>query len=279
MLYQRLLKFLLAILVLVPLTSKASHVPGGNITYQNIGPNTFVITLTLFEDCGTAFTSNLPETIDITNNCGLSFSSTISLPNIIFQQEVSQLCSASLPASECNGGTLPGVYMHVWQDTITLPGPCDSWVFSYSSCCRNSSNNLTGTSSDYYWESVLNSNTAPTNTSPQITSQPIPYYCVNQPVVYNFGVYEPDGDSLVYSLINALTGSGSSAPYQAGYSGASPINGINIDPSTGEITFTPNMVGNFVVAVLIEEFDANGNLVGSIIQDFQFEIIKIYHLI
>lgn len=275
MLIQRLLKFLLATLVLFPLNSKASHVPGGNITYENIGPNTFVITLTLFEDCGTAFTSNLPETIDITNNCGLSFSSTISLPNIIFQQEVSQLCSASLPASECNGGSLPGVYMHVWQDTITLPGPCDSWIFSYSSCCRNSSNNLNGTSSDYYWESVLNSNTAPSNTSPQITSQPIPYYCVNQPVVYNFGVYEPDGDSLVYSLINALTGSGTSAPYQAGYTGTSPINGINIDPSTGEITFTPNMVGNFVVAVLIEEFDTNGNLVGSIIQDFQFEIVNV----
>ena len=38
----------------------------------------------------------------------------------------------------------------------------------------------------------------------------------------------------------------------------------------GDIT---HVITHDVVAVLIEEFDANGNLVGSIIQDFQFEII------
>ena len=129
--------------------------------------------------------------------------------------------------------------MHVWQDTITLPGTCDSWTFAFEDCCRNSSNNLTGTGNDYYWETVLNSNTSPSNSSPVITSQPIPYYCINQPVIYNFGVYEPDGDSLHYSLINAMTGPTTTAPYQGGFSGAVPIPGININPNTGEITFTP----------------------------------------
>ena len=269
-------KFLIsAIIVLAMVFSvKASHVPGGNITYQCVGPNTYVITLTLFEDCGTAFETNGPEPITISNDCGYSFTSPYNLTNIAFQTEVSQLCDLSLPLSECNGGSLPGVYMHVWQDTITLPGPCDSWTFSYSSCCRNQSNNLTGTGNNYYWESVLNSTTAPCNTSPIITSQPIPYYCVNQPVVYNFGAYEPDGHTLVYSLINALTGAGMSAPYNGGFSGPLPIPGVTIDPNTGEIQFTPTATGNYVFTVLIEEFDAAGNLVGSIIQDFQFEIIS-----
>ena len=264
-----------AIIVLAMVFSvKASHVPGGNITYQCVGPNTYVVTLTLFEDCGTAFETNGPEPITISNDCGYSFTSPYNLTNIAFQTEVSQLCDLSLPLSECNGGSLPGVYMHVWQDTITLPGPCDSWTFSYSSCCRNQSNNLTGTGNNYYWESVLNSTTEPCNTSPIITSQPIPYYCVNQPVVYNFGAYEPDGHTLVYSLINALTGAGMSAPYNGGFSGPLPIPGVTIDPNTGEIQFTPTATGNYVFTVLIEEFDAAGNLVGSIIQDFQFEIIS-----
>ena len=77
----------------------------------------------------------------------------------------------------------------------------------------------------------------------------------------------------MYSLVSALDDPGLPVPYQGGYSGASPINGININPSTGEITFTPTIQGNFVVVVLIEEFDSNGNLVGSVMQDFQFEII------
>ena len=109
--------------------------------------------------------------------------------------------------------------------------------------------------------------------SPIITASPIPYNCLNQPVVYNFGVYEPDGDSLHYSLVGALDDPGLPVPYQGGYSGASPINGINIDPNTGEITFTPTIQGNFVVVVLIQEYDSSGNLVGSVMQDFQFEII------
>jgi gliding motility-associated-like protein len=252
---------------------RATHVPGGNITYENIGPNTFVITLTVFEDCGTAFMGSTPQTVMVSNNCGLS-SPNINLPNVVFQDEVSQLCLQMIGQSECNGGGFPGVYMHVWRDTITLPGGCDSWVFAWDGCCRNTSVNASGGSNNYYWETVLNSVTAPTNSSPVITSQPIPYNCNNQPVVYNFGVYEPDGDSLHYSLISAMTGPNGNVPYNAGYSGASPINGININPVTGEITFTPTILGNFVVAVLIEEFDSNGNLVGSIIQDFQFEIIS-----
>ena len=177
--------------------------------------------------------------------------------------------------SECNGGGFPGVYMHVWRDTITLPGGCDSWVFSWDGCCRNTSVNASGISNNYYVETVLNSLTAPTNSSPVHFA--ILFHLIvtiSQLVVYNFGVYEPDGDSLHYSLISAMTGPNGNVPYNAGYSGASPINGINIDPVTGEITFTPTINGNFVVVVLIEEFDSNGNLVGSIIQDFQFEIIS-----
>ena len=261
-------------LLLVCFTSiKASHVPGGNITYECIGPNTYVVTLTVFEDCGTAFIGNMPESISVTNTCGLTFSTNISLPIVTYQQEISQLCLPMLGQSECNGGGFPGVYMHIWRDTITLPGPCDSWIFSYDDCCRNASQNLVGTGNDYYFETVLNSNTASCNSSPIITASPIPYNCLNQPVVYNFGVYEPDGDSLVYSLVSALDDPGLPVPYQGGYSGASPINGININPNTGEITFTPTIQGNFVVVVLIQEYDANGNLVGSVMQDFQFEII------
>lgn len=266
--------YLLLIFVFNLSYSWASHVPGGNITYEYVGNNQYVVTLTLYEDCATAFESNGNQTISIANDCGYASLTTASLPNIIYQQEVSQLCSSQIGQSECNGGTLPGVYMHVWQDTITLPGNCDSWVFSYSSCCRNTSSNLVGSSDNYYWEAVLNSNTAPTNTAPTITTQPIPYVCVNQNVTYSLGAYEPDGNTLVYSLIDAETSSTGIVTYQTGFSGANPIPGITLDPSTGQIQFTPTSVGNYVVAVLIEEYDANGNLVGSMMQDFQFEVIS-----
>ena len=73
----------------------SSHVPGGNVTYQCVGPNTYVVTLTLYEDCGTAFQSNTNMSIHIDDDCGYNLPIQ-SLPNIIFQQEISQLCSGKV---------------------------------------------------------------------------------------------------------------------------------------------------------------------------------------
>lgn len=146
------MKKLLALFALIgfSLSTFASHVPGGNITYECLGNNQYLITLTLFEDCGTAFETNADESISIANDCGITGLTTASLTNTVFQQEVSQLCIGQIGQSECNGGTLPGVYMHQWQGIVTLPADCDSWVFSYSSCCRNTSTNAASSSDNYY---------------------------------------------------------------------------------------------------------------------------------
>lgn len=253
-------------------TAKASHVPGGNITYECLGGNTFLVTLTLYEDCGTAFISFGSETITATNDCGLPNQS-IVCNQIVFQQEISQLCPADASNSECfPTGFLPGVYMHKYQGTVTLPGTCDAWHFAFSDCCRNFANNSSA-SDDYYFQADLYSSTAPCNNSAQLTAQPIPYVCAGQPVNYGFGATDPDGDSLVYSLVNALRAAGTSITYTVGFSGAAPIPGITIDPATGILNFTTSVTGNYIVAVLIQEYNAAGQLTGTITQDFQFEVI------
>lgn len=271
-----MLRYLFILLVsIVPFSSFfASHVPGANITYECLGNDQYLVTLTLFEDCGTAFIANTPENITITNDCGITGLTSATLNNTIFQQEVSQLCASQLPFSECSGGAMPGIYMHQWQGVVTLPGNCDSWQFSYSNCCRNASTNTVGTGNNYYFESTLNNLDAVCNSSPTVTTQMIPYICVNQPLVYNLGIYEPDGNILNYSLVSAAVSTTASVPYQPGYTGTSPIPGITINGATGDLSFTPTQVGNFVVVVLVEEFDNNGNQVGSLVQDFQFEVIN-----
>lgn len=256
-------------LVFTSFLAYGSHVPGGNITYQCLGNNQFQITLTLYEDCGTAFASASDETIDITSDCGHNL--TLDLTNTVYQQNISQLCPSSMGQSECNGGNLPGVYMHQWQGIITLPAQCDSWRFSFDDCCRNSSSNLVGSSSDYYFYADLNNLDSPCNSSPSITAPPIPYYCVNQPVCYNLGITEADGDSLVYTLVSALDNANTPVVYQNGFSGVQPIAGITIDPVTGLINFVPTAQGNYVVVIRVDEY-LNGVLVGTIIQDFTFEI-------
>ncbi|MCT4582044.1 MAG: PKD domain-containing protein [Flavobacteriales bacterium] len=247
----------------------ASHVPGGNLTYQCLGNNQFSVTLTLYEDCGDAFEPLLGTAINVNSSCGHNF--TMLLNNTVYQQEISQLCPSSIGQSECNGGGLPGIFMHQWSGVITLPAQCNNWRFEYDNCCRDNSSNLVGSSSNYYFYADLNNLDAPCNSSPTITAPPIPYYCVNQPVCYNLGIVETDGDSLVYSLVAALDNATTPLQYQGGFSGSQPIQGITIDPNSGLINFVPTVQGNYVVVIQVDEY-LNGVLVGTIIQDFTFEI-------
>src|ERR1035437_3333536 len=151
---------------------------------------------------------------------------------------------------------------------VTIAPACDTWTMSWTTCCRNAAilNLQTPDLFGSYIQATLNSTTAPCNSSPSFTSQPIPYVCVNQLVNYNYGVVETDGDSLHYSLINAMDAGAVNLTYVAGYSAALPIPGITINPATGALSFTPTMLGNFVVVVLVQEYDSNGNLIGTVMR-------------
>ena len=255
----------------------ASHVAGADINYVCIGQDSagndsIIITVNFFRDCSGIPAPTSPS-IDIVNPCGFqNISTNLTLLNP-GGTEISQLCAADIPNSTCNGGTLPGIEQYFYVDTVVL-APCDSWTFEFSVSARNPSSNLVGTG--LFWvEATLNNDTSQTsgcNNSPLFNAQPIPYVCAFQQVNYDFGVTEPDGDSLVYSLVTALSNGGNAANYAGGFTAQQPIPGIVLDPVTGALTFTPTATGNFVVAVQIDEYDQNGVLVGSIVRDIQFVV-------
>ncbi len=268
---------ILGCLVLGP-DVRASHISGVDIGYECLGGNTYLITLNLFRDC-----SGIPmattETVDLISSCGQSFSVTMNLaPGTGY--EISQLCPPALPNSDCNNGGYPGMQSWTYQAQVTLNPPCNSWTMSWSTCCRNGTiNSPNSTAADIYAEAVLNTATAPCNNAPIFTAQPIPFVCENQPVSYNYGVYDPDGDSLVFSLISAMEDATTNISYGAGYSGSVPIQGITLDPNTGEVNFTPTLSGNYIVVVQVDQYDANGNLVGTVMRDMQFTVIACTNII
>lgn len=269
--YRELVVLLTLLLSFAPL--RASHVSGVDISWECTGNNTYLITLDLFRDCS-GISMSATQTIDIVSDCGQSF--TVNLTQGPGSgQEISQLCPQDLPQSDCNNGGYPGMEAYNYQGTVVLAPPCDSWTISWSQCCRNPAVNVpNSTLDDMFAEAVLNTATNPCNSSPVFTAAPIPFVCLNQPVSYNYGVYDPDGDSLVYSLISARQDLMTNLVYGAGYSATAPIPGITLDPNTGAVNFTPTMIGNFVVVVQVEEYDAFGNLLGSVMRDMQFTVIN-----
>jgi gliding motility-associated-like protein len=250
--------------------AKASHIAGGDLSYVCLGGNQYQINLNLFVDC-LGFDPGASQTISFTSTCGGSASATVNVLNP-GGTEISQLCPTQINNSTCNGGTLPGMWVFHFTGTVTLAPPCDTWTMSWTTCCRNAAilNLVSASSFGSYIEATINSATAPCNNSPAFTAQPIPYVCQGQLVNYSYGVVETDGDSLYYSFISAMDAGGTPLTYSAGYSATAPIPGITINPFTGLISFTPTTLGNFVVVVQIQEYDSNGNLIGTVMRDIQF---------
>jgi gliding motility-associated-like protein len=255
---------------LVVSQAKASHIAGGDLSYVCLGNNQYQINLNLFVDC-LGFDPGNIQTINFNSPCGSTTTSVNALnPG---GTEISQLCPTQINNSTCNGGSLPGMWVFHYTGTVTL-APCNSWTMSWEVCCRNNAVlNLTNASSfGSYIAANLNNATNACDNSPSFNAQPIPYVCQGQVVNYSYGVTETDGDSLYYSLINAMDAGGTLLTYSSGYSASSPIPGITINAFTGMLTFTPSTLGNFVVVVLVEEYDSNGNLIGTVMRDIQFVV-------
>ncbi|HRO97928.1 MAG TPA: hypothetical protein PLN54_00670, partial [Flavobacteriales bacterium] len=256
--------------VLVPLAFlftmgplQAAHYSGGSITYECLGGNMYQISLDVFLDCsGVAITS---QDLTFTNSCGVSFTLT-NIPQVS-SEEVSQLCPGSLANSTCNGGALPGFTHYTFQTTLFL-SPCNFWTIAWDICCRNDLQNVQGTPG-IYLEATLNNAGGLCDQSPAFAENTIPFFCVNQPVNYNLGATDANGNTMVFSLVEGQTVSPLLGPldYEPGYSGAEPIPGITIDPTSGQLSFTPTVTGNYAIVVEVATYNASGVLIGTVLRD------------
>ncbi len=107
------------------------------------------------------------------------------------------------------------------------------------------------------------------NNSPQLTNPPIDVGCVNVPFYHNPGAVDPDGDSLVYSLIECRGLNGEKIP---GYSYPIASHSISINRATGDFYWdSPIRQGEYNIAILIEEYRL-GVKVGEVVRDMQINI-------
>jgi gliding motility-associated-like protein len=272
------LLLLLSIITLswfLPSSANATHLAGGEITYEYIGGDTFLVKLTTYRDCsGNAI---LPSSqIRITSSCTTPQFVNLTLQNPL-GDEVSQICPTAV--SVCNGGPEPGMVAFYFEGQVVLATHCADYLLSYREPNRNSSVNGTNSNNRvFHIEARLNSILYPNNSSPVFTGAPIPYVCSSQTVNYNYGVVENDGDSLAYTLINALYSNGAwvttNLGYNAGFSATAPIAGITINSATGELSFTPSIVaGNYIVVTQVTEYNGAGVAISTVERDIQFVVI------
>ncbi len=274
------------LLLLSAQTTKATHSIGANISYVHDTLNTYTVTVKFYRNCGDSTTSTpsqAPPTFTVryaSVYCG--FSGTITIPQISNTgQEIPTGQYPPCSATFCNGGTGYGVQEYIYKGVITLPSACPDWIISTSTCCRNQIiTTLTGPGTlDMYVEAKLDNLNYPNNSSPVFSTYPVSRFCINHTFHYNQVATDPDGDTLVYSLVDAYTlGVGPvSVPYITTpilYSGTNPVASnppVTIDSATGIITLTPYIVQVGVIAILVQEY-RNGVLIGSVRRDMQVNI-------
>lgn len=278
----------LLLFVLLSFTGKesfATHIMGADISYKCLGDDNYEFTLKVYRDCignplaGT-FTLNI-------RSASCNINKTLTLRPVDAGSEVSPLCLAQIVNSTCNGGTLPGVQQRIYKGTIKLTENCSDYVFYWGACCRNAALASTlvynANTTGMRVTATLNKQAAGgCDNSPEFTSLPVPYICMNQLINYNQGGYDSDGDSLVYNLVppmNDATSYAGSTPikYQAPWSYSYPLTTstgtVGFDPATGQITMFPTAQMYTIMALRIDEY-RKGVLIGSTMRDIQVVVLE-----
>lgn len=291
---------LTTVLLVMALGSWATHLVGGELTYENLGGNTYRVTLTVYRDCGPANTTGAG--FDDPSYVGV-FSGTTLQQVINFPLSEAQV--SNVPIFLENPCFIPPVNLciqkAVYTKVVTLVPGTNGLNLVYQRCCRNNSilnlvaPNNTGMSLHAY---IPGGALVTTPNSSAVFDNPPPVaLCLNGAFFYDHGATDPDGDQLVYSFCTPKHGGGpdnnapptdpnSPAPnpplpppfnnvqWLPGYSSdyqldANPA--FNIDPATGYITGTPTQLGRFATGVCVSEF-RNGVLLNTTLRDFQYDV-------
>lgn len=279
----------LAILLLCGGKVRATHLYGGELLYTHMSGNTYTITLTLYGDCSGLNFKGLKDanpTVRILNNFNLHTNLFLH-EDSSQRKEVSPVCPEDEHKTSCKSdtGTLPGVTRFVYTGTANLP-PSPNWQMIFNGQMNNGtqagrSNNITnilfGIDGQLMaLEATLN-NMAGHNSSPGYTSIPTPFFCLNRFQQYNQGAVDPDNDSLVFSLVNAIKGDGGTTQYIQPYSGGMPVGALagtfSFSAVSGQLSFQPDVLQRSLVVNKVEEYK-NGVLVGSSMREMTFVVLN-----
>ncbi len=241
-------------------SAAASHISGGHIYYEYIGdssgiPNQYKVYLDLLVD-NSGVSAPSTATICIESSCFASMNVTASVVTGGMPHPIQSNCLSPFPNfNNCGGPGFVTVQNHIYQATVTLPGTCPDFVFSYNSCCYSNAiiNVNQPQNKSIYIEARLN-NTLGNNDNVQFCGPFAKAFCVVPPGGYPFNQYfggvESDGDSILYRLSQPKTVSGfcgslspSLVPYSAGRSVKNPFatsSGFKVDSAGGFVTFSPS---------------------------------------
>ncbi len=280
--------------IYLPQLVSASHIAGADFTYKCLGAGSgntirYQVRLDLYQDCQNgqpgAIQEDNPAYFRIFDGNGnpVIFDSLFNPSVLIVPTNFNNICVNNVPSTCLRRATFIGTY--------DLPANGSGYIVAYQRCCRNAAtNNIVNPGSvGATYTCIIPPTTSPTNCNNSAIFKNFPpqIICINNPLIYDHGATDTDGDSLSYEFCEALTGGSPNdakpfpqpppytpVNYTQNFSAQQPMAGfplVQIDHATGIITGTPNIGGRFVVTVCCHEW-RNGQIINTVKREFQFVV-------
>jgi len=273
---------ILTAFMLAFLSCQAHHIIGGEMTYQHVGANKYLITLKLFRDqnaTGDAV-APMPDQVYI----GIfNKDNGAAIFKLVDRKQLLPVAVGTVPPCIAHAPQLD-YRVGVFELTINLTPNTKGYVAAYQTCCRV--DNLANV------ESYLGNETGSTfitdipsneyrDNSPEFVTK-VDVICANRRFSFDYSAIDKDKDSLVYSFADAYNGGlirsaelakpgpppYSPVNYTIDYSPLSPLGGkASIDSKTGVISGIAPPIGKYVVAVNVASY-RNGVLINVHRKDF-----------
>jgi gliding motility-associated-like protein len=253
------------------------HLVGGSITYRYLGTSNgklmFRVTLDMYRDCSNPIGAYFdPEIlISVYERKADANGDTVIIDTLTIQ--LAKVIPVSPPnsAKNCTVKPITCLQEGLYNDTLFVNPSSYGYYLETQRCCRNTMLNVPDNVGQTYFAIIPPTNTI--NSTPVFNAVPSPYFCAYDTVNLNYSAYEPDGDSLVYSLERPWAGGNNTTqiipppspvfsgipyvPYNFGYSPAYPLSKAGyayIDMFTGVLTLYAPGVGRYAIAVDVREY-------------------------
>lgn len=277
--------------------SKATHLVGGFISYRfQRTTNTGVIyriTIVSYRDCKQG-------SIEFSKNIDVCFyNQSDKLLNKSVEFTIGQQSRVNpVGRTDCPQAADVCLERAIYVKEVELPTSSFGYIVKYETCCRNEQVNLRNNNDGapfigQTYQTII----PPTNfrnSSPFFQDVPVPFICINDTSEVSNYAIDPDGDSLVYRIATPWYGASlsnnfpgctprytapvpiSASDYETGFNGNIPFgaNGLaKIDSRNGITTYFSRRIGNFAIAIDLEEY-RNGILISSTRLDLQIIVIN-----
>ena len=291
---KKVLLYIFVALMASPFLTRATHIMGGEITWECLSNGQYQFNMKIYRDCN-GINLGTSQVIHVLNHPGLSQFTM----NLIQQKDISPTCWDTAQQIGCAGGGSGAVEEFIFQSNpMTISGvpPTAGWVFYWSSCCRNFAiDNLSNPGSKgHTLRAIMYPHTVGGipqdanpcyDASPEFLERPVTISCMGTPFTYNPQAQDAEADSIYYDwdhpLDNLSAPGGTWNPnpiaFATGFSYNNPFPDTAFHPnnvaavlndSTGEISYTSFTPGNYVYTVKAEAWKC-GQKVAEVYRDYQ----------